>query len=314
MQYNSDNGRYPELDELEICITRITNEANDPVYGDPFVVGERGFRLRVEKPTSAFTSTSHRNLSCVVCNGQHKVVCCPSFNNMAVRDSLRVVAENNLCENCLRGNLTVFKCNRSSYCNIDGCSTQHNRLVHVDNIVKNCDSNIDEVYMPVVRVMVNEKLNAHALLDAASTSSFCTRRIVDKLGLNGVPISYNLKTLTRGQSTKSQLVNLQLKSNNNLILMISCFVVDNIPVQTPAVDEYMYPHLRGIDVATNVAVDILIGQDNAESLVPLDVKRGRPAEPFAIKTMFGWSMNGRSIYKTEPRKTCGCEFRKLFNG
>ena len=38
--------------------------------------------------------------------------------------------------------------------------------------------------------------------------------------------------------------------------------------------------------------DLLIGQDNAEALVPLDVRRGSRGEPFAVKTMFGWSING----------------------
>ena len=295
VQYNYDNGLYPGLDELETFIIKISNEANDPIYGEPSVVGERCFQRRVEKPASAFVTTADHTLGCVVCNGQHKVVCCPRFNNMTVNDRLRVVAENNLCENCFLGNHTVFKCYRSSYCNIDGCRIKHNRLVHVDAIVNNYDSNIGEIYMPVVSVIVNDKLNVHALLDTASTSSFCTRRIVDKLCLNGVPISYNLRTLTSGCSIKSQLVNLQLKSHDHNILMISCFVVDNIPVQTPVLDKDKYPHLRGIDVTTSVDVDILIGQDNAEALVPLDVRRGRSGEPFATKTMFGWSINGPSI-------------------
>ena len=55
--------------------------------------------------------------------------------------------------------------------------------------------------MPVVRVLVNGSYTAHALLDTASTTSFCSKYIADKLGLKGSPTDFQLSTLT-GSSTK----------------------------------------------------------------------------------------------------------------
>lgn len=37
-----------------------------------------------------------------------------------------------------------------------------------------------------------------------------------------------------------------------------------------------------------------MGQDNAEALMPIEIRSGGKSEPFACKTLFGWSMNGPS--------------------
>ena len=39
-------------------------------------------------------------------------------------------------------------------------------------------------------------------------------------------------------------------------------------------------------------VDLLIGQDNSEALVPLKVLRGNSGDPFSVSTKFGWTLNG----------------------
>ena len=38
-------------------------------------------------------------------------------------------------------------------------------------------------------------------------------------------------------------------------------------------------------------VDILIGQDNSEALVPLPVLKGNPGDSFSVLTKFGWTLN-----------------------
>ena len=46
------------------------------------------------------------------------------------------------------------------------------------------------------------------------------------------------------------------------------------------------------EVAGNIKVDILIGQDNPKARIPLKVHRGEEGDPFAVRTLFGWSVNG----------------------
>ena len=53
-------------------------------------------------------------------------------------------------------------------------------------------------------------------------------------------------------------------------------------------------HLRDVDLPRINAekVTLLIGQDNPEALVPTDLRKGAAGEPYAMKTVFGWTVNG----------------------
>ena len=42
------------------------------------------------------------------------------------------------------------------------------------------------------------------------------------------------------------------------------------------------------------SVDLLIGQDNSQALIPINVARGNPRDPYAVRTLFGWSLHGMS--------------------
>jgi hypothetical protein len=55
-------------------------------------------------------------------------------------------------------------------------------------------------------------------------------------------------------------------------------------------------------------VDILIGQDHAEALVPLDVRKGNAGEPFAVKSILGWTLNGSDRPKNSRHQS-----RQAFN-
>ena len=56
----------------------------------------------------------------------------------------------------------------------------------------------------------------------------------------------------------------------------------------------MYPHLSDVlisPVYPPAKVDLLIGQDNSEALVPLQVLKGNPGDPFGVLTKFGRTLN-----------------------
>ena len=59
----------------------------------------------------------------------------------------------------------------------------------------------------------------------------------------------------------------------------------------------LWPHLRQVtfpEVETN-KVSVLIGTNVQEAFIPLEVKKGEPNEPFAIRSCLGWSILGGSI-------------------
>ena len=55
-----------------------------------------------------------------------------------------------------------------------------------------------------------------------------------------------------------------------------------------------WPHLRDLDIpeADVAGVDLLIGQDNSDLLVPLEIRAGAKGEPYAVRTTLGWGISG----------------------
>ena len=151
--------------------------------------------------------------------------------------------------------------------------------------------------MPIIQVRVNDTETVFALLDTASTSTFCTESLVDKLGIQGRSQNLILNTLSDSVHTSSKFVELTVSSMDTCskLDMNGVYVTKHIPVKSANVDVLIYEHLAGIDFAAScdiTQVDLLIGQDHSSALMPLDVRRGRLNEPFAIRSLLGWCING----------------------
>ena len=77
---------------------------------------------------------------------------------------------------------------------------------------------------------------------------------------------------------ESRSVNLRLESTNGeeVLDLSRVYVVDSIPLLTQSLaheDHKNYPHLKDVPaVMTSGKVDLLIGQDNSEALIPLEIK------------------------------------------
>ena len=79
--------------------------------------------------------------------------------------------------------------------------------------------------------------------------------------------------------------------------MSGLYVVGNIPAVTTPIDISRYKHLQNLSFPSyndSQSVDMLIGQDNSEVLLPLDIRKGDVGEPFATRSCLGWCLNGRT--------------------
>ena len=154
------------------------------------------------------------------------------------------------------------------------------------------------VYMPIVKVRVNGTETVNALLDSASTNTFCSRNLVHKLGLEGKREPRTLNTLGGVVSQDFEMVGLSVVSmDGEEIIMSGVGVVDNIPISSACINTEGYDHLKGIDFSVPGHVDhvdLLIGQNYSECLLPLEVSKGKRGEPYAIRTIFGWCLNGKA--------------------
>lgn len=331
LETKSSTAKYPSIADLVSFVKSQASDANDPVYGKIGQKVKQGSNVHdgklkssnssLKTSTSFSSNVTESNVKwkrppCVACGNDHKLLYCPVFKGMKPADRLQLVHLHKLCENCLLNNHNTEMCRRASMCGISGCNLKHTRFIHVvkndvsaseakckgtdvinhqivtDNVVNDAFIGI---HIPIVTVKVNDCYDACALLDTASSSTFCTKQLVKSLGLCGRKTEYVLNTLSCSEERRSDVVSLRVSSvgGEESLYLPHVFVVDEIPVKALSVDVASYPYLRDLCLTESKGtVQILIGQDNAEALVPLEVIKGKKGEPFAVKTLFGWSLNG----------------------
>lgn len=236
MDMKRERDRYPDFKEFVKFVQREAVEAADPVYGSFNVrpsqdSGKASQEGKTKYTASCATGTRPGRTypPCVACGGSHRLFGCERFKAMKPIERLQLVTSNKLCENCLLANHSTTECRKPSVCTVPQCGQKHTRFIHIEDqtakrqpqssvttyraeaITANLAS-CSEVCLPLVKVMVNDRMKTNALLDSGSTSSFCTQRLVNALGLHGSEVLYKLNTLSDTVDKQSQIVNLMLMS------------------------------------------------------------------------------------------------------
>ena len=264
---------------------------------------------------------------CLLCHSVHPLYACGVFKKKSINQRLAFVAHHKLCCVCFSKEHATVNCPADICCKT--CSLSHSTYIHVDDVIINKDVDVDVntvtpvdiptnssgttlasnsadhmlssdyTFMPTVSVVVNKSYKTHALLDSGSTNSFITSDAVKCLALSGKTAIYKCSTVdTKCITTSTKVVSFILYSldGSKSLTMSNVFVVEEVPyTYSPCRDLSAYPHLSDVPislVSPPAKVDLLIGQDNSEALVPLQVLRGNPGDPFAVLTKFGYSLNG----------------------
>ena len=330
LKHKHSKGKYPEFAELVAFIGHIAEECNDPVYGSffpnrdkkPTIVSMAAQAASTPSRPNSTRSYARPEPPCVMCSQPHRLWHCSQFRSLNPSERLGVVNSHRLCHNCLRSSHPTESCGKQSVCLVEGCGRRHTMWIHCDQTCiqtqavgttsgANSDGAADAVslasaargtLMPIVEVTIihdNKSLKCLALLDSGSSNSFCSQHLVQSLGINGERRELKLSTLSSSCTSNSDVVNLSASSSSGEIMqMRDIFVVAEIPVTSSGINISMYPHLRDITALPAydrdvITVDLLIGQDNAEALVPLEVRRGQAGQPFGMLTKFGWCLNGK---------------------
>ena len=157
------------------------------------------------------------------------------------------------------------------------------------------ESDVD-AFIPTIDLVVHGE-TARAVLDSGSNATFITRDFADRLGLKRKKTMLSLATLHGNRSSLSDVVDFDVSSidGRETLAFSNVFVTDAIPLNSPPISSLAkFRYLRGlcVPIHDSQSVDILIGQDNGEALIPLEVRRGAHSQPFAVRTLFGWSVNG----------------------
>ena len=140
----------------------------------------------------------------------------------------------------------------------------------------------------------------HAFLDSDSNSTFCTEELLKQLNLEGEEMSLSLSTIEKENSRlECRVVSLEAcdLEENAFVDFPTVFStpilpdsLDDIPRQD---DIVRWPHLNGICLPqVDAQVGFLIGNDNARALEPIEIRQSRGEGPYAVQTVFGWTVNG----------------------
>ena len=100
------------------------------------------------------------------------------------------VSANNLCILCLSKDDSLANCQSTYICKINNCGEKHSSFLHVypsvqlPSLTSSAHSNDNSnVYMPSVPVVIDGIFHTSALLDTGSSTTFCTKRLVEELKL-----------------------------------------------------------------------------------------------------------------------------------
>ena len=285
-------GTYLNFSEFVIFMQEHADVVNDPIYCKDALKDHLN-RKRAFKSVSSLPVATHNasnpnyshdpgaqpyspsvpSIQCHMCSKNYKLYTCHTFRSMPIDKRYDYVKNNKLCVLCLSNDHSVSECRSPYVCKINNCSEKHSSSLHVypnvqlPSLTSSGHSNDNsKVYMPTVTVVIDGIFRTSALLDTGSSTTFCTKRLVEELKLQGVKMSYKLQTRHGSKDRCSDVVDFQVSSEDRLkrLYMRNVLVVEDIPLGNPCTDDVSgYPHLKDLIFSHESHVDIVIGQDNA---------------------------------------------------
>ena len=309
------SSEYLTFSDFVKFVDQEADRLNDPIFGkESFETGSSlpdGTGKKTS--TSLVTSTQQtdgsdtprrRIITCVVCSNNHKLYYCDDCRKISEDNGMKLVSKHNLCINCLFPNHSVDACRKPYLCNVNNCKEKYCQYLH-DHFVKFVQSgntivNLDidlassHIMLPIVPIIVNNCYATYALLDTGSSHSFCSKRLVSALRIQGKETTYDLMTLDNAEkkSTMEVDISLQPRDQSESFQLRKVLVTESIPVRTADVDLSKYNHLSDMSYPASATVDVFIGQNYSDLLFIQEYRRGNPGEPYAARTPLGWCFHG----------------------
>ncbi|XP_049419820.1 uncharacterized protein LOC125880984 [Epinephelus fuscoguttatus] len=269
---------------------------------------------------------------CLFCRDEaHGVAKCPAFATKAMDEKKSFIHEHHLCFGCLRKGHSAKDCKRRHTCSTCGgrhptCLHRENviRPAEMTSNAATGDQINNEVHKvmshaltqhasatsSIVPVLVSSttdpqrEILTYALLDTQSDSTFMLEDLAVELNVNTEPVQLKLSTMTAvntviASKTASGLQVRGLNSEAHIQIQ-QAYTRDFIPVDKSHIPTkntaLKWPHLSNLanklPSLQDCEVGLLIGYDCPLALAPLEVIMGSENEPFAQRTVLGWSIIG----------------------
>ena len=279
--------------------------------------------------------------ACPLCDlDSHKLQVCRKFKALPMADRVEIVMKNGLCFRCLTyGHLAkecdkvCAECGRRHHAQMHDPSrerqpqnqdqTQDSKTivnpVAIVNKTTKKDTHggvkrfeedlepIDDapVWLCIVPVIVHgahdREIKTYAFIDSGSNTTLMTRGLFEQLGVEGLPIDYNIRSLGGNHNQGDQYEGIvkvsAIDKSETVTVRISTVFWLPIPLNSPRGDMDRWKHLEGIEVASvgQAEVGLLIGMDCPEMQWSFEEIHGGRGEPFARKTLFGWTIMGPTV-------------------
>ena len=263
---------------------------------------------------------------CPCCSEFHNVAFCPVFKQLSFAKRRTVAEENKLCFHCLK----KFHGFCSKWKKCDKCKKGHNFLLSCPKpkpastnqpakteVVKNyhvhsTSSSPSTKYSPftvacfLVNQATGEGVNTTAYFDNGSDTSLVYKPLAEKIGLQGEERTIVMNTLNKierktGISTNDFTVE---AIDGSFAAPLNCIALDYKPKFDKKDFLRMkkkYKHLHNVHIPQNSSdsIGVLIGRDNMAILTPLEIRRGRAGQPWAMRFPLGWSVSAPEVEHEE---------------
>lgn len=256
---------------------------------------------------------------CFCCKkSDHRIAECTVFKSYSVDDRWKFAQSNGLCRSCLNahGRRT---CRNSAQCVIEGCQYRHHPLLHSNRSTGQPTPTVSTVQnhihrqqeqallfriVPVILSGPRASIETYAFLDDGSDLSLVESSLVEQLGIDGWTKPLCLKwtgNVTRVEPESKQ-VRISIRGSNSPkpFFLNDVRTVKEITLPEQSLDyadlAQRYRYLQGLPIVSyeKAVPRLLIGVNNVNLTVPLQVKEGKKDEPIGVKTRLGWTVFGGS--------------------
>ena len=259
---------------------------------------------------------------CVCCEQPHCVPLCSKFKALSVQARAKIAVKHNLCFNCLTPDHRSRECGSTEQCASDGCKKKHHTLLHdagrifdrrpTEKVTTRHDRQDGEthigtattkqrtsVMLQVVPLTMHGPAGSkqtHALLDLGSQISLVTDRIAGSVGLTGPAERLCVSTVNGRQNIQSRRVDFQIqpltsdkKHDVSGAQTTPTLNASGKKINWPK-EQLTWPHLADLPLTavTNERLDVLLGADLFQLIVPREVREGPAGTPGAVRTNLGW--------------------------
>ena len=223
---------------VDVAHDRSENQKRKPKGGASSEEHLSTFNTRETKPGVGQSLSSNKftpTVRCPSCNGNHSLAKCSSFKDKNFNERLQVMRKAQLCFNSFKYGHISVGCLAKSACEIQGCRSRHNTLLHPPSPQKTIevqDSVADQgiqvksrtplqsgqanstsagggkVCLRIVPVKVrchndaSKIVETYALLDSGSDISLCDKSLAAEIGVQGRQKTFYLTTQEREDSPR----------------------------------------------------------------------------------------------------------------